>query len=71
MRKIFDARCTSCNHIDEVYGYREETFRCTVCSSESKVIISPIRCQLEGTSGDFPGAAMKWARDHEKAAKRG
>jgi len=70
MRKIYDARC-SAGHVTEVFGYSDETFRCGECNLEAKRIISPIRCQLEGVSGDFPDAAAKWARRHEKAARRG
>lgn len=70
MRRIYDVRCTSCDNIDEVFGLRDDAFRCTVCQSESKPIISPVKCQLDGTSGDFPGAAMKWARDHERGAQK-
>lgn len=66
MRVILDARCTSCNQIDEVFGHREDAFRCTYCGGVAKAIISPVRCKLEGASGDFPGAAMKWAREHIK-----
>jgi len=66
MRKIFDVRCTSCNNIDEVFGRFDDSFRCGACGGESKRIISPVRCKLEGTSGDFPGAAMKWEWEHIK-----
>lgn len=71
MRKIFDARCNSCEAVTEVFGYADDAFRCGECGGEAKRIISPIKCRLEGVSGDFPGAAMKWQRDHERAAKRG
>jgi predicted nucleic acid-binding Zn ribbon protein len=68
MRVIYDARCTSCGNVDEVFGKKGDAVRCTVCSSESQALISPVRCSLDGTSGDFPGAAIKWARDHERRA---
>ena len=70
MRKIYDARCPA-GHVTEVFGYLDETFRCGECNLDAKRIISPIRCQLEGVSGDFPDAAAKWARRHEKAATQG
>ena len=70
MRQILDVRCGSCGHIDEVFGRRDDAFRCTVCSSESKRIISPVKCQLEGVSGDFPGASFKWKREHEAAGRK-
>jgi len=66
MRKIIDVRCGSCNTVFEEFGYLDDTFRCGSCGGEAKRIISPIRCTLEGVSGDFPGAAMKWERQHTK-----
>ena len=70
MRKIFDVQCESCGNIDEVFGELGAAFRCTVCSSEAKRIISPVRCKLEGVTGHFPGAAMKWQREHERAGRK-
>jgi hypothetical protein len=70
MRKIFDVRCPE-GHVTEVFGYSDDTFRCGECGQEAKRIISPIRCKLEGVSGDFPSASDKWAKRHERAAKRG
>ncbi len=70
MRKIYDARCTQCATVSEVFGSPDEAFRCTSCGGEAKRIISPIRCQLEGFSGDFPGAAMRWEREHIAAGKK-
>ena len=66
MRKFFDVRCQSCGSVHEEFGYFDDAFRCGECGGESKRIISPIRCQLDGASGDFPGEAMKWAKRHEK-----
>lgn len=71
MRKILDARCVDCGHVQEEFGYLDDTFRCGSCGGEAKRIISPIKCQLEGVSGSFPGAAMKWERDHVRRANQG
>jgi predicted nucleic acid-binding Zn ribbon protein len=65
MHVIYDVKCTSCGNIDEVYGRKGDTVRCTVCSSDSRSIISPVNFVLEGVSGDFPGAAMKWNKRHK------
>lgn len=70
MRRIYDVRCTSCNEITEAFGRESDDFRCGACDSPAKRIVSPVRCKLEGTSGDFPGAAMKWAKQHERAARK-
>lgn len=71
--KLYDARCEECGHISEVFGFSDDTFRCEIesCEGIAKRIISPVRCHLDGVSGDFPGAAIKWARDHERRAKQG
>jgi len=71
MRKIFDVRCTDpeCGEVTEVFGRSEDPFRCGACDKPAKRIISPIRCQLEGVSGSFPGASFKWERDHIRAGK--
>lgn len=71
MRKIIDVRCESCNAVHEEFGYLDDTYRCGTCGGEAKRIISPIKCKLEGVSGDFPGAAMKWERDHVRRAQQG
>jgi len=66
MRKIFDVRCSDCKHVQEEFGYFADAFRCGECGGVSKRLISPVKCELEGVSGDFPGAAIKWARDRTK-----
>jgi putative FmdB family regulatory protein len=65
MRKLFDFRCSTCKTKFEVLTEATDTVRCNKCGSPSHRVISPIRCQLDPTSGDFPGATMKWIREHE------
>ena len=67
MRKIWDVQCESCSKVTEVFGRDSDSFRCGACGAPAKLIISPVRCKLEGYSGSFPGAAMKWEREHIKA----
>jgi len=64
MRKIIDVRCRDCGEVHEEFGNLDDTFRCGSCGGEAKRIISPVKCQLEGVTGAFPGAAIKWERDH-------
>lgn len=70
MRKIFDARCESCSTVFEAFDELTAVVRCD-CGGDAKRIISPVRTHLDGASGDFPGAAIKWARDHERRAING
>jgi predicted nucleic acid-binding Zn ribbon protein len=71
MLRIYDVRCTddSCREVFEVFDDWDAHIRCKTCNSEAKRIISPVRCHLEGTSGSFPGAAMKWEKDRMRATK--
>lgn len=66
MRKIFDVKCKDCDKVTEVFGYLDDTFECE-CGGEAKHVISPVRCKLNGSSGDFPRAARRWEREHTKA----
>lgn len=70
MRKIFDVQCESCNEVTEVFGRDHDEFRCGACDAPAKRIISPVRCKLEGVTGHFPGAAMKWEREHTRAGSK-
>jgi len=70
MRRIYDVRCTSCNTVTEAFGRESDDFRCGVCDSPAKRIVSPVRSKLEGVSGDFPGAAIKWEREHARGATK-
>jgi hypothetical protein len=70
MRKFLDARCVSCGFIQEEFGELDATYRCNSCGDESKRIVTPIHFKLEGTSGHFPTASDKWARDRINRAKK-
>lgn len=71
MRVINDFRCSATNVVFERYADRDApTIKCQ-CGADAKRIISPVKCQLEGHSGDFPGAHMKWIREHEKRGQTG
>jgi hypothetical protein len=63
MRAIFDFKCSE-GHITEKYADGDSTIDCD-CGEQAKRIISPVRCKLEGVSGDFPSAAMQWTKRHE------
>lgn len=70
MRVLSDYYCSVCDTKFEAFARIEDEVRCK-CGEVSRRLISPIRCKLDGTSGDFPGASLKWARDHERAARKG
>lgn len=70
MRKIFDVRCTKCDNVDEVFGYMDQTYPCSVCGSDAERLITPVSFHLDGASGHFPTASDKWVADHKRRAKK-
>jgi hypothetical protein len=67
-RRIYDFKCPD-EHITEEYIDSEiKSTDCKICGAKTKRLISPVKSHLDVASGDFPGATMKWARDHEKGA---
>jgi len=48
---------------------QKQTF-CTVCGEVASVCLTAPRIKLEGWSGSFPSAAMKWDRDHKNASQK-
>lgn len=66
-----DFQCTECEEYFEAMVDREaETTECKLCSSEAKKVYRRFNFKLPGTDPGYPGAYDKFARDHEKAAKR-
>lgn len=66
MFRFFDYKCPE-GHINEhmVKGAPDEQ-KCKDCDAmATKQICSP-RSLLEPFSGDFAGASIKWAKDHER-----
>jgi putative FmdB family regulatory protein len=60
------------HHSTEVlvsYKNRKDVVPCEVCGKDAYYAISLPSVHLEGVSGDFPGAAMRWDRDHRKRAQ--
>lgn len=69
MIKVYDFRC-NCGHIFEQFvAEGVETSRCG-CGANAVRIASATKCILNGADPGFPGAHDKWAKDHEKAAKK-
>jgi len=70
MIRVFDFLCPS-GHLQERFTSVEtETIDCQVCGTNAFRQLSTPRVKLEGITGDFPGAAMKWEKKHrEQLAK--
>ena len=69
-RRLFDFKCPDGHITEHFIDSEEKETKCTECDSKAKRIISPVTSVLDAVSGDFPGATMKWARDHSKAARK-
>lgn len=61
-----DYRCPK-GHITEHLVEPGSHVRCD-CGLQAHRIISPVNCQLDPISGHFPGATMKWIKEHERGA---
>ena len=69
MYKVFDFRCPN-GHVHEEFVKAEVTeSRCKTCGAVSTRMVSAPSFDLNGSDGSFPGAHMKWVREHEKAGK--
>lgn len=69
MIKVYDYRCNNGHHFEKFTTQDSVTAVCS-CGADAKRIPSATQCKLEGWSGSFPGAAMKWEREHEKAGRK-
>ncbi len=60
--------CPERHHTEMVSSYsnRLKVVPCEVCGSQADLILTAPNVVLEGVSGDFPGAAMKWDKKHKK-----
>ena len=70
MIRRYDFRCEQGHTTEQFVDSDTRVIPCDVCGTEAKRIISPVASKLDGTSGDFPGEAIKWAKRHEKAAQK-
>lgn len=65
MIKVRDFRCTNGHLFEEFVSESITTSRCG-CGANATVVLSATKTYLDGSSGDFPGAHMRWVRDHER-----
>jgi rRNA maturation protein Nop10 len=67
MKVLNDFWCASCASTEEYFVENDlTTTACQVCGQDATKVISPIRFQLEGVSGDFPTAADRWVKRREE-----
>lgn len=69
MKRMFDFHCSSCDKtIEELTALETEFILCR-CGEPAYRVISTPNIVLDGISGDFPGAADRWANIREQRAK--
>lgn len=69
MIKVYDFKCTNGHTFEDFVESGTTVSRCG-CGANATKIASATSCVLDGASGDFPGAHMKWVREHEKAGRK-
>lgn len=70
---LYEFKCEDCEHTFEVLTALESRHQiepCPKCGYDSRMVISPVRSQLDGTDPAFSTAWDRWARIHEQEAKR-
>lgn len=68
MLKVFDFKCSNGHTFEEFVVNGVTTSRCGCGANATRVISSP-KFILDGSTDAFPGAHMKWVREHEKAGR--
>ena len=69
MFKVYDFRCDNGHVTEEFVEATVTTSRCG-CGATSTRMVSAPSFHLNGSDGSFPGAHMKWVREHEKAGRK-
>lgn len=71
-RRIFEFICVGDEpHTFEKYtDENNRTAVCPQCGELSNRIISPSLISLEGYSGNYPGAAMKWVKQRKEKLRQ-
>ena len=69
MYKVFDFRCTNGHVFEEFVEGTVTTTRCGCGANAAKMVSAP-SFHLNGSDGSFPGAHMKWVKEHEKAGRK-
>ena len=69
-RLLFDFECPNRHRHEALVQADIRKVNCPKCGHFARRIISPVRSQLDGTSGDFPTAADQWERRRESHMKQ-
>lgn len=67
---IFDFKCPSGHVSEKNVPSSTRSAPCLQCGADAVRIISGTSVSLPGWDPGYPGAYDKWARDHERNAKK-
>ena len=69
MIRRYDFKCMKCDHIEEQWVDTNDLFAtCPECGDSAQRVISSVSSHFKGVG--WPDADDKWARDHERAARK-
>jgi len=68
--RLFDFQCVHGHVHEELVQPDVHGVLCDKCNEPAQRLISPVRSQLDGTSGDFPTAADQWEKRRESHMKQ-
>ena len=66
MKRIYEFVCVSGHNTEKLTDYETDEVRCSSCGVTANRTLSAPAVKLEGWSGSFPGAAMKFDRIHRE-----
>lgn len=70
MKRLYDFRCEPCDLVTEEYTEYKTTSTCPSCGGETTKTIGTPHVKLEGVSGAFPGAAIRWEKMHRQRSNQ-
>ena len=70
MYKVYDFKCGNGHIIEEFVKADVTESRCKICGEPSTRMVSAPSFQLNGADASWPGAHMKWVKEHEKAGRK-
>jgi hypothetical protein len=70
MIRVFDFQCRKCHKISEHFVSDDIREHNCPCGHVADRLVAAPRAQLEGFTGDFPGASMAWVKRREERMKQ-
>ena len=68
--RVFDFQCAAGHTHEQFVNADTRTVKCATCGKPAQRLLAAPRCRLEGITGAFPSAAMKWEANRESHMKQ-